>query len=345
MKAGIVGPRGVGKSTLFSALTGADLSPSQAVSRRGIVDVVDPRLDHLRDVFEPKKFTRARFEIEDSVPLPGSDTKARGEVVAKLREPDVLMIVVGSFDQAAHGLPESQSDPAAQLSTFIDELTLLDLEAIEQRLATARHRVARGSDDRDRLRRDITHLEAIEMEVEAGELATSDDARRALLLSELRLFAAKPKIVIVNVDEAELPGSDHELPIPSITVCAPVEHEIAQMDEADRVEFLAGFGLQAPAADRLTSAAYERLHLISFFTVGEDEVRAWPLRRGSDAVTAAGKIHSDLARGFIRAEVTPYERVAGVRDPREFKERGAADLKGRDYIVRDGDALNIRFSI
>jgi ribosome-binding ATPase YchF (GTP1/OBG family) len=166
----------------------------------------------------------------------------------------------------------------------------------------------------------------------------------------MRLFAAKPRVAVFNVAEDRLGAADEEprLASPagrSVVLCAPVEQEIAQLGEDERGEFLAGYGLETPASERLTRVAYEALDLISFFTVGADEVRAWPIARGSDAVTAAGKIHTDLARGFIRAEVVPYALVEESRDEREYKAAGHHELKGKDYMVQDGDILNIRFSV
>ena len=168
----------------------------------------------------------------------------------------------------------------------------------------------------------------------------------ARILAELKLFVAKPRIVVHNVAEEDLAGGPVDFDgALAVRLCAPVELEIAQIEGDDRTAFLAEYGLEEPASVRSTQLAYEALDLISFFTVGPDEVRAWPIPRGSDAVTAAGKIHSDLARGFIRAEVTPYDGVREATDAKSFKELGQQRLEGKEYVVQDGDVLNIRFSV
>jgi GTP-binding protein YchF len=351
MKVGVLGYQGVGKSTVFAALTGIELDTVPGARRRGIAEVVDGRLDHLRRVFDPRKFTRARFDIEELLPIPSSQTKGRGEILAALREPDALLLVIGCFEQARLILDVSLQDPAAQLRSLRDDLLLLDMEVVEQRIGRIDDQMKRGAGDKVQLSRERAILEKIlaDLESDDGPSAVTDhDHKRSL--AELRLFATKPTVVVFNVDEDTAPTSVEavalvELADQSAVMCAPVEYEISRMDGEDRDVFLDEFGLEAAAAERLTRLAYEALDLISFFTVGEDEVRAWPIRRGSDAVTAAGKIHTDLARGFIRAEVTPYAPVAVASNAREFKDLGGAELKGKDYTVQDGDSLNIRFSV
>jgi GTP-binding protein YchF len=351
MKVGIVGYPGVGKSTVFAALTGLEPAEVLGETRLAVADVVDERLDDLRAVFEPKKFTRARFEVEDGLVLPTPDLRGRGEAVVSLRGPDALLVTVGGFVQSIAALDSSLHDPAAQLQSFRDDLALLDLELLEGRLSRLEGRIKRGAGDRVERQREVSILEEILNEVEGGvAVAAPADRTTARILAELRLFAHKPVIPVLNVDESAIASGGYiEEWLPgeplSATLSAPVEREIAMMDAEDRHAFLAEYGLTSPASERLTRLAYDALDLITFFTVGEDEVRAWPAPRGSTAVEAAGKIHTDLARGFIRAEVTAHDRITDVKNARDFKAAGAMELKGKDYVVQDGDIMNIRFSV
>ena len=351
MKVGVVGYAGVGKSTVFAAMTGLEPGDVPGERRLAVAEVPDGRLDHLRAVYSPKKFTRARFEVEDGLRLPPSDGRGRGEALSALRDPDALLVTIGGFEQALMILDNSLHDPAAQLHSFRDELLLLDLEVIENRLGRLHERLKRGAGDRVASQREVSILEGIAADLEGGvDPSRETDPTKARILAELRLFAHKPAIPVLNVDESDL--SDHADSGrwatdagPGAVLSAPVEYEISLMEPGDRQVFLSEYGLDAPASERLTRLAYDALELISFFTIGGDEVRAWPITRGSRAVEAAAKVHTDLARGFIRAEVTPHERIATVSSDREFKAAGAMELKGKDYVVQDGDIVNIRFSV
>ena len=348
MKVGILGYAGVGKTTVFSALTGK--APGVNIPgevHRATVEVADTRLEKLRDVYQPRKYTPARFEVEDLVPLPQGEVKGRGEVLNSLREPEALLIVLGLFEQARMVLPGALGSARAQLQSVRDDLLLLDMELVEKRVGRIEDRLRRGGGDREGLRRELQFVQILQTALEEGTpLPETDDRRTALMYTEMRLFQHKPTVIVVNVDEGKA-GDAAELEAEAHleALCAPVEVDIAELEGDDRQSFLDEYGLAEPAGARLTRSAYQALDLISFFTVGEDEVRAWPIVRGSDAVTSAGKIHSDLARGFIRAEVTPFELVKDAADIREFKAATQAELKGKDYVVEDGDILNIRFSV
>jgi ribosome-binding ATPase YchF (GTP1/OBG family) len=352
MKVGIVGYGGVGKTSLFTVLTGQAVATHQPSERHlATVDVVDPRLDKLRDHWQPRKFTRARFEVEDEPALPRGDVANRGERVAALRDPDVLLLVVGTSEAARGQLPKELHDPIAQERALRDDLLLLDLEAIEKRVGKSEERIKKGAGDRALLVRDVEAMKRIQALVEKNaSLHDVNDPDGKRLLHELKLFHDKPIVTVFNVDEATLSdrAAVEKLRASSkraAVLSAPIEREIAELTGADLAAFLAEYNLAEPAAPLLTRSAYEALDLISFFTMGEDEVRAWPIVRGSNAVTAAGKIHSDLARGFIRAEVIPFSRIEGATDLKQLKTLGRADLMGKEYVVQDGDVLNIRFSV
>ena len=352
MKVGIVGYGGVGKTSLFTVLTGQAAAAHHPSERHlATVDVVDPRLDRLKALWQPRKFTRARFEVEDEPALPRGDVAGRGERVAALRDPDVLLLVVGTSEAARGQLPKELGDPLAQERALREDLLLLDLEAIEKRVGKSEERIKKGSGDRALLLRDVEAMKRISALVEKGaSLHEVKDPDGERLLHELKLFHDKPTVAVFNVDEAtlsdkaaveKLRGSSKRAAVLS----APIEREIAQLEGADLAAFLQEYNLTEPAAPLLTRLAYEALDLISFFTMGEDEVRAWPIVRGSNAVTAAGKIHSDLARGFIRAEVIPFARIEAATDLKQLKTLGRADLVGKEHEVKDGDILNIRFSV
>jgi ribosome-binding ATPase YchF (GTP1/OBG family) len=352
MKVGIVGFAGVGRTSLFSVLTGHAVGvPKPGERHLGTVDVLDPRLDRLRELWQPKKFTRARFDVEDEPALPRGDVAGRGERLAALRDPDVLLLVVGAFEEARMQLGKELAEPAAQLKAMVDDLLLFDLEALEKRIQKSEERVKKGAGDRAAMARDVDAMKKIQAVVEQqGDLKTLNDPDVHRLLHELRLFHDKPRIAVFNVGEAELSDAAAVQALRALSpraavLSAPIEREIAELEGDDRAAFLSEYHLAEPAAPLLTRMAYEALDLISFFTMGEDEVRAWPIPRGSNAVTAAGKIHSDLARGFIRAEVIPFARVEGAHDLKELKHLGRADLVGKEHVVADGDILNIRFSV
>jgi ribosome-binding ATPase len=352
MKVGIVGYAGVGKTTLFTVLTGHEVAAHHAAEHHlATVEVVDPRLDRLRACWNPKKFTRARFDVEDEPALPRHDAPNRSEKIAALRDPDVLLLVVGACEDAVLQLPKEHAEPVAQRKALLEELHFFDLEALEKRIQKCEERLKKGAGDRGVMQRDVEQLKKIEAQIDkGGELRELNDPEARRMLHELRLFSEKPIVTVFNVGEAALADEArvaelHRAVAKSAVLCVPIEKEIAQLEGTDRADFLREYHLVEPAAPLLTRLAYEALDLVSFFTMGEDEVRAWPIARGSNAVTAAGKIHSDLARGFIRAEVIPWKKVESATDLKQLKALGHADVMGKDYVVQDGDILNIRFSV
>jgi ribosome-binding ATPase YchF (GTP1/OBG family) len=352
MKVGILGYAGVGKTGLFTVLTGQEVAAHAPGGKHlATVDVLDPRLDHLRTLWNPRKFTRARFEVEDEPAVPRSDVSGRAERVAGLREPDAFLLVVGAYEEAGMALGKELADPVRQRQALLDDLLLLDLEALEKRTGKTEEKLKKGAGDRAAMAREVEHLKRISAHVEAGksprELVDSD-ARR--MLHELKLFLDRPIVTVFNVGEATLSDAAAVAKLraaaPGCAVLTvPIEKEIAALDGADRAAFLSEYKLVEPAAALLTRLAYEALDLMSFFTMGPDEVRAWPITRGSSSVAAAGKIHSDLARGFIRAEVIPYAQIAAATNERELKSLSKEQLQGKEYVVQDGDILNIRFSV
>ncbi|HET6440700.1 MAG TPA: DUF933 domain-containing protein [Anaeromyxobacter sp.] len=343
MKAGLVGYAQSGKTTLFNALTGLHAGARSQVNL-GAIKVPDPRVDALSAVFRPKKTTYAEMRFVD-VPGPkGKGSGLDGESLRALAEVDAFCLVVRGFP----GLDGSRADPVRELSDFDAELVLHDLGIVEKRLDRMRKEHGKGTGEFHELERLNAHLE------QGGPLRamTWSDAEEKEL-SHYDFLSRRPLLVAVNVAEEAAAGPPAPEVVASaaarsaqvLALCAAVEAEIAQLDPAEQPEFLKSLGLAEPARARFLSAAYRLLDLISFFTVGEDEVRAWPIHRGDRAPRAAGRIHSDLERGFIRAEVVHYDEFMAVGSEARARQEGKLRLEGKEYLVRDGDILNIRFAI
>jgi GTP-binding protein YchF len=355
LRAALVGFPATGKSTLFRLLTGTR-DPVRTGSGRsdalvGVTRVPDERLDRLTAMFKPRQRVPATIELADT-PGPGQALLD----VAAYRNADALVHVVRAFRDPSIPHAAGQIDPARDVRTMEEELILADLAVAERRL--------------DRLSRDAKKMKAADLEHElrvmtrcrdtleqglplrALDLA-GDDGRR---LRGFQFLSAKPRLLVVNVDEADVGQIDRagglagfesirtEARTGVTAVCAKIELEIAQLAPEDARAFLADLGLGESGLDRVVRATYDLLGYISFFTVGEDECRAWSIPRGSPAVVAAGEIHSDIARGFIRAEVVRYEWLVARGSLSACREHGELSLEGKDYVVEDGDVINFRFA-
>jgi len=323
---GIVGVPYAGKTTLFTALTSAGSAGGR--SNQAVVDVPDERVRVLTDLEGSKKTVHAKVRFVD---VPGGLT-AQG--IAEFRQTDALCIVLRS-----HG---PDADPAGELTTVNAELLLADLASIESALEKGRKK-ARSSVG---AQREVDILEraqgALDSERPLGDERWDDDE-----LKFLRGFGAltlKPWIVVANV--AEGAGDEEDgLPEGSLAVSASLEAEVAGMDESEARDLLAGFGVEEPGLGKVIRASYRALDLITFLTTGEDETRAWEVMRGAKAPEAAGVIHSDLERGFIRAEVAHYDDIVAAGSWDETKAKGLLRVEGKDYEVKEGDCLNIRFAV
>jgi len=348
MKIGIVGFPRSGKTTVFNALTGLDASvgfggdPSKP--NLGTIKVPDPRVDRLSEIFQPKKTTYGEVVFVDYPGRPDASNAIDRTTLAQMRDADALVHVVRAFaDPSAN----READAAGDIESFKAELLLADLEIVEKRLE--RLRKEKGVET------DVGLLErcrdALEAERPLREVELSEIERREL--SGYGFLSRLPVLVVVNVDEASAAAPldtavQTKLDDDStqgMALSAQVEMEIASLDESDRGGFLADLGLDAPARDRFVRAAYGLLDLISFLTSGEDEVRAWPIARRTPAVRAAGKIHSDIERGFIRAEVVAYDDFIELGSDAKCREAGKLRLEGKGYEVRDGDIVHFRFNV
>jgi len=361
MEVGIIGLAKAGKTTLFNILTASRQSTDRySVSREthvGVASVPDPRLVRLRDHFSPKKFTPATVTYVDIPGIQRGDGAANLDL-ARLREVDALAHVVRAFDHPEIPHPEGSIDPRRDVEIVDLELILADLDIVSrriERLDKARKRGLEAEEQRERnLLADVV-LPALEHEqpLRALELSEADEKR----LRGFQLLSAKPLLVVLNVGEDNLTshveadlggtvtGGESLRGVHSVTVSAPIEAEISQLDTEHQAEFLADLGLSEPSLDRVIRASYELLGLISFFTVGEDEVRAWTIRRGTTARAAGGVIHSDIERGFIRAEVTAGDDLLALGSLAACRDKGKLRLEGKDYVVADGEIVHFRFNV
>ena len=322
---GIVGLPYAGKSTLFAALTRAGSAGGR--SNQAVVDVPDARVEKLASIEGSKKIVHAKVRFVD---VPGGLT-AQG--LAEFRQADALCMVLRAFGEEA--------DPRRELEDLEAEMLLADLISVESGLPKA-HKRARSSTE---ARAEVDVLEAAKSILDDGAplRSRSWEERELKLLRGYGLLTLKPLLVAVNVAEGgDLPDG---LPEGSLAVSAALEAEVAGMDPHEAAELLEGFGIEEVSLHRVVEAGYRVLDLITFLTTGEDETRAWEVRRGAKAPEAAGAIHSDLQRGFIRAEVIAYDELLRAGSWSAAKQTGALRVEGKDYVVAEGDVVNIRFAV
>jgi len=359
MDLGITGLPLTGKTTLFNALTGESVETgawsNSSDPHLSVVRVPDERVDLLSAMYEPKKTTPATVQYADVAGLAkGSASGSRAQLLGALRSVDALIHVVRAFDSDTVSVPDGGIDPERDIEDFDVELILADLEVIERRVDRLSREVRAGRKEGEAELRVLERCnEALGAERPLRHLEFSAEEHR--LIKGYQFLTSKPMIVVVNVGEEQIGDIESttsglarfaDLPETDVVVlCAELEMEISRLDEADQRPFLDELDVDEPAVFRLIRVSYGLLEVISFFTVGKDEVRAWTLRRGSFATDAAGTIHSDLERGFIRAEVVTYEELMGVGSTAAARERGTLRLEGKNYVVQDGDVLNIRFNV
>lgn len=357
LRVALLGFPAVGKTTLFRLLT-ATREPARRGGPRdeaqvGTVQVPDPRLDRLAALFAPRRKVPATIELADLVVRP---TRAGLFDVSVLRTADALAHVVRLFRAPEVPLASGTIDPLRDVRTMDDELVLADLGQVERRLERIERDLKKGV--RGELVEERSLLERCRGWLEAGRplrtLALERDARRRL--RGFQLLSAKPLLVVLNLDETDAPRASTaaewsgiapwatEAGAGAVAVCAKIELELAELDPAEVPAFLAAWGLEVPGIERVARAAYELLGYISFFTIGEHEVRAWSVPRGTTALQAAGEIHTDIARGFVRAEVVRFEQLAARGSLAACREHGELRLEGKEYRIEDGDVVYFRFA-
>lgn len=343
MKAGLVGFAQSGKTTLFSALTGLEAGGAggRGKANLGVVKVPDARLDKLSAICKPKKTTPAEIVFVD-VPGPASGAKGfDSAALTALKEADALVLVLAAYDET--------HEPARALGDFLAELVLTDQEVVEKRLERMKRDHAANPHEIEALSRCFEALNDSKplREVDLGEAEEK-------LLASYSFISRRPLLVVVNVAEdgvgkplpEPLAKAFEEARLEPMLVCAKLEAEVAALPPEERGAFLSELGIGEAASAQVIRQAYRSLDYISFFTTGEDEVKAWTVRRGYKAPRAAGRIHSDIERGFIRAEVIRYEDFVALNGSEaKARESGKLRLEGKEYVVQDGDCIHFRFAV
>ncbi len=353
MRVAIVGFPFSGKSSLFMAVTGLDRSHLRPAEETiSGVHIPEPRLDILEQIFKPKKRTAATMDFVD---LPGS---AEGDVekaglekhLPTLRQMDALVLIVRAFDNPAVPPHRNRIDPQADLRELREEMLIADLAICANRVEKLEKAVTKPTRDRDHQKHELDVLkrcqEALENEKPLSSVIQPGEEEK--LLRSFGFLTRKPVLSVINIDEEQIgqdpPFRDSDA-VATLPICAGIEAEIMQMDAADRPSFMQDYGLGALARDRLIRACFDALGMIFMLTAGPEEVRAWPLTRGTTAVEAAGRIHTDLARGFIKAETVAYEDLRQAGSMRDAKAAGTVRLEPKNYVVQDGDVITIKFNV
>ena len=361
MKIGILGFHKVGKTTLFNTLTGSTLevdkfSPPSSKSNIGVAHVRDPRLDRVSEIVEPKKTTEATIDYVDFPAI----KKGAGSDALDLTEfkyVDAIAHVVRAFADEEIVHPEGSVDPLRDIENMELEFLLADSEILSRRIDKLKKDLKKMKDKE--LSEELDLLTKCEAEMEGEkpirELPLSDDEQTRL--GNFALLTQKPVIHILNIGEGEIPEAGDLIGKYSLEkyqsrvktaismICAKIEMEIAQLPPEEGLEFLKDLGLEETSSERIIRASYDLLDVISLFTANENEARAWSIARGTEAVKAAGKIHSDMEKGFIRAEVISFEDLHRIGSFKKAKEEGILRLEGKDYIVQDGDVIQFRFHV
>ncbi len=363
MKLGIVGLPNVGKSTLFNAITQAGAQAANypfctIEPNVGVVPVPDARLTRLSEMYSPKKTTPATIEFVDIAGLVRGASRGEGlgnKFLSHIREVDAVVHVVRCFEDENVVHVDGSVDPVRDMETINLELVFADLETVERRIDRTKKMMKSGD---KRPGRELEILEAIRAALEAGRPARTVpvDEEDAPFVKGLFLLTTKPVVYVANVAEDALGAAPDAMAArvyeaaaregaEAMTVCAQLEEEVSALDPAEKAAFLAEMGVQESGLDQLVRACYRLLGLISFLTAGADEVRAWTIRRGWKAPQAAGVIHTDFERGFIRAEIVPYDTLVSLGSMAACREKGLVRSEGKDYVMQDGDVTLFRFNV
>jgi len=361
VKCGIVGLPNVGKSTLFNALTKAGIAAENfpfctIEPNSGIVSIPDARLDKLTEIVSPQKTIPTTVEFTDIAGLVAGASKGEGlgnQFLANIRETDAIAHVVRCFEDSNVTHVADTIDPAADIETINTELALADLETVEKTIDRV-GRVAK-SGDKD-AQKQVTLLEKVKAHLDEAKPVRTLELYKEDIgnLKNLHLLTLKPVMYIANVSEDGFENNPHLDTVKAIaegegsqvvSICNKLEAEIAELEDDEKQEFLEDLGMEEPGLDRVIRAGYDLLGLQTYFTAGEKEVRAWTVKQGATAPEAAGVIHTDFEKGFIRAEIVGYDDFVAGNGEAGAKEAGKWRLEGKDYIVQDGDVIHFRFNV
>ncbi|MBN2726880.1 redox-regulated ATPase YchF [Candidatus Mcinerneyibacteriota bacterium] len=345
LSCGIIGKPFSGKSTLFTLMTGEEVG-GKFGPVHGIAKVKDLRIDLLSRLYQPKKTTLATIEYIDVPGVVGVDG-SENKMLEHVRNTDSLLAVVGAFEE------KSEPDRIfVEIQNIRDDLLLNDLILVENRLEKIKHQ--RNPQEKEEFTLFSKLHEALEKNIPLRNLDLKEDEIKAI--KGFQFFTLKPALFVINIREEDIPdaglleeklrerlGAEEGAGVIALSVL--IEEEIMQLPGEDREAFLQEMNISEPATEKVVRATYDLLGLISFFTTGEDEVKAWTIRKGTVARAAAGEIHSDIERGFIKAELVHYEDFVSMKDMKKLKEAGLIHLEGKDYIVRDGDIINFKFNV
>ncbi len=364
MKLALVGISNSGRTTLFNSLTGqAAATTNYAAIEEGpnvaVISVPDRRIDELAKIFKPKKTTRTRVEYMDYLGLSRGDAEQNRKVIGFIKDADALVYVLRGFEGEHVAHPLGAVDPVRDFDTLEAELVLFDLDLAEKRIAAMEESARKGKPARREEEAAVrTCRDALEREMPLRYLAL-DEAERAAL-RHLDFISMLPVMAVINVAEEDLSSAKSDAwraairgrtarftdaPVDPIVLSGKIEMEISQLPPEDAAVFLKDLGVAVSARERMIRESYDMLGLVSFLTVGEDEVRAWTVRKGVPARLAAGKIHSDIERGFIRAEVVSYDDFVEAGSLSVARSKGLLRLEGKHYVVRDGDIIDFRFNV
>jgi len=352
MKLGIIGLPQAGKTTIFNALTRGNTPPTASAGRievhNAVVEVPDPRVDKLSGMFNPKKTIYAKVTYADIAGLESGSAKSgiSGQLLNQLNQMDGLILIVRGFLNENVMHPNGSIDPGRDGDSMSGELLLNDLIAVERKLERLVEERKKGGTDKALNARQTELFEKLHKALSDNkplrEMEFTNDEQKEL--SSFGLLTCKPILTVFNMGEGQ-PAPKAELDHPSVALMGKLEMEIAQLSPQDAAVFMQEYGIQELSLNRMINLSYDLLQVQTFFTVGEDEVRAWTTRRGANAQESAGEIHTDLQRGFVRAEVVAYEDLISLGGMNEAKAKGKLRLEGKEYPVKDGDIMHVRSSL
>jgi len=356
LKVALLGLLQSGKSTIFASLSGKPIPPMGSTTvEEAIVAVPDERLDWLTEYYKPKKTTQATIDCLD---LPGfnfTDEHGRAatrRLINQIRTSDCFVLVVRAFENPAVPPYRNSINPVRDLAELRTEMLLADLELVSTRIEKLEKQVHKPTKTQAQDKAELALHKKLQQTIESEKPISSaieNDAEREMIKS-LGFLTLKPMAVAVNVGENQLEakfdfGEHVDVSVPVIKICAKLEYELAQLDADSRALFCADLGLTESAISKFVESCYSALGLVSFLTVVSNEIRAWPIKQGTSALDAAGKVHTDIKRGFIRAETFSFDELKELGSEKALKAAGKIRLEGKDYVVQDGDVINFRFNV